>query len=53
MNNWIKEEIKWANEVYKTFIKYGKTQNDYFKLQGAISFVSCLTGKLKNEYAII
>ena len=41
----IKEEIRWGNKVYKTDTKYGKTQNDYFKLQETISSASCLIEK--------
>ena len=37
MNEFIKNDIKWKNTIYKDYIKNGRTRTSYFKLQSAIS----------------
>ena len=49
MNEFVKNKIKWINKICK-YVKNGRTENDCFKLQIAISDVSEIIDKRKNDY---
>ena len=50
MNDFIKNKIKWKHEICKTFINNGCEDSDYVELQKAISIVSEVISRHKEEY---
>ena len=50
INEFVKNKIKWKNKIYKDYVKNGRTENDYFKLQIAINDVSEIIDKRRNDY---
>ena len=50
MNKCVKNQIKWKNKIYKDYVKNGRTENDYLKLQIAVNGVSEIIDKRKNDY---
>ena len=38
------------SKIYKDYVNNGRTENDYFKLQAAINYVSEIIYKRKNDY---
>ena len=50
MNDFVKTEIKFKNQLYNTYIKNGYKDNDYNILQEAINEVSKIISKRREEY---
>ena len=50
MNDYVKDKIKWKNQLYKTYAKNGYECNDYFHLQEATDVVSQVVSIRKQEY---
>ena len=50
MNDFVKTEIEFKNQLYNTYIKNGYKDNDYNKLQEAINEVSKIISKRREEY---
>ena len=44
------EIFKWKNEIYKDYIKSGRTETSHFKLQSAINIVSVTILKLIGQF---
>ena len=40
MTDFVKGEITWKNQFYKTYVKNGCKRSDYFQLQEAANVVS-------------
>ena len=45
----LRDKINWKNSIYKDYLKNGKTNYHYIKLQYAISEVSAAISKGKDE----
>ena len=50
MTSDLRDKINWKNSIYKDYLKNGKTNYHYIKLQYAISEVSAAISKGKDEY---
>ena len=50
MTSDLRDKINWKNSIYKDYLKNGKTNYYYIKLQYAISEVSAAISKGKDEY---
>ena len=50
MNDFVKTEIKFKNQLYNTYTKNGYKDNDYNVLQEAINEASKIISKRKEEY---
>ena len=50
MKSNLRDKINWKNSIYKDYLKNGKTNYHYIKLQHAISEVSVAISKGKDEY---
>ena len=50
MNEFLKNKIKWKNKTYEDYVKNGRTENEYLKLQTAINDVSEIIDKRKNDF---
>ena len=46
----LRDKINWKNSIYKDYLKNGKTNCHYIKLQYAISEVSAAISKGRDEY---
>ena len=49
MTSDLRDKINWKNSIYKDYLKNGKTNYHYIKLQYAISEVSAAISKGKDE----
>ena len=49
MNDFLKNKIKWKTKIYKDYVKNGRTENEYLKLQIARNNVSEIIDERKND----
>ena len=50
MKDFVKNQIKWKHQIYKTFIKNSCTYSDDVKLQKATSVLSEMISRREDEY---
>ena len=50
MNDFVKNKIKWKNQLYKIYSKNGYKHNDYLELKKAAVSVSQEIAKRKEDY---
>ena len=50
MNYFVKNKIKWRNQLYKIYTKNGYKCNDYLQLKEATVIVSQVIAKIKEDY---